>query len=277
MGTVTNPPASSRLQEQLTTQLPLMWFSLAFLAGIILASLVSLSVLVWGALAFFALFLAILLRILAPRLHPSSLILQPFTFVLFFALFLGAARYQLSIPEFDAFHIAYYNDRDYDLLITGTLVEPPDYRDSYTNLRLDVEKVDTGDRDLTAHGLIVVRASNNQVFHYGDRLRLRVKFKTPPENEDFSYRDYLAAQQIHSYMSSAEVTVLPGKGGNPISAVLYAIKERSLDNIYRMFPDPESSLLAGILLGVGTGLPQELNKLSRTQALRTSSRFRAST
>ena len=260
MGTVTNPPASSRLQEQLTTQLPLMWFSLAFLAGIILASLVSLSVLVWGALAFFALFLAILLRILAPRLHPSSLILQPFTFVLFFALFLGAARYQLSIPEFDAFHIAYYNDRDYDLLITGTLVEPPDYRDNYTNLRLDVEKVDTGDRDLTAHGLILVRASNNQVFHYGDRLRLRGKLKTPPENEDFSYRDYLAAQQIHSYMSSAEVTVLPGKGGNPISAVLYAIKERSLDNIYRMFPDPESSLLAGILLGVDTGLTQELQQ-----------------
>jgi len=260
MGTVTNPPASSRLQEQLTTQLPLMWFSLAFLAGIILASLVSLSVLVWGALAFFALFPAILLRILAPRLHPSSLILQPFTFVLFFALFLGAVRYQLSIPEFDAFHIAYYNDRDYDLLITGTLVEPPDYRDSYTNLRLDVEKVDTGDRDLTAHGLILVRASNNQVFHYGDRLRLRGKLKTPPENEDFSYRDYLAAQQIHSYMSSAEVTVLPGKGGNPISAVLYAIKERSLDNIYRMFPDPESSLLAGILLGVDTGLTQELQQ-----------------
>src|SRR3972149_2962045 len=260
MGTVTNPPASSRLQEQLTTQLPLMLFSLAFLAGIILASLVSLSVLVWGALAFFALFPAILLRILAPRLHPSSLILQPFTFVLFFALFLGAGPYQLSIPEFDAFHIAYYNDRDYDLLITGTLVEPPDYRDNYTNLRLDVEKVDTGDRDLTAHGLILVRASNNQVFHYGDRLRLRGKLKTPPENEDFSYRDYLAAQQIHSYMSSAEVTVLPGKGGNPISAVLYAIKERSLDNIYRMFPDPESSLLAGILLGVDTGLTQELQQ-----------------
>jgi len=268
MGTVTNPPATSRLQEQLTTQLPLMWFSLAFLAGIILASLVSLSVWVWGALAFFALFPAILLRILAPRLHPSSFrlrsmqafILHPFILVLFFALSLGAVRYQLSIPKFDAFHIAYYNDRDYDLLITGTLVEPPDYRDSYTNLRLDVEKVDTGDRDLTAHGLILVRASNNQVFHYGDRLRLRGKLKTPPENEDFSYRDYLAAQQIHSYMSSAEVTVLPGKGGNPISAVLYAIKEKSLDNIYRMFPDPESSLLAGILLGVDTGLTQELQQ-----------------
>ena len=257
------PSTSSRIQEQLT-QLPLMWFSLAFLAGIVLASLVSLSIWIWTGLSILFLVLALFIRFLPPlaslRTTHSSFYLHPFTFVLFFALFLGAARYQLSIPEFDAFHIAYYNDRDYDMLITGTLVEAPDYRDNYTNLRLDVEKVDTGDRDLPVHGLILVRASNNQIFHYGDRLRLRGKLKTPPENEDFSYRDYLAAQHIHSYMSSAEVTVLPGKGGNLISAALYAIKQKSLDNIYRMFPDPESSLLAGILLGVDTGLTQELQQ-----------------
>ena len=262
MGTVANPPATSRLQEQLT-QLPLMWFSLAFLAGIILASLISLSIWTWAVLSIFFLALALFIRYFPLsylRPYPLSFLLRPFTFILFFALFLGAARYQLSVPKFDAFHIAYYNDRDYDLLITGTLAEPPDYRDNYTNLRLDVEKVDTGDRDLPAQGLILVRASNNQIFHYGDRLRLRGQLKTPPENEDFSYRDYLAAQHIHSYMSSAEVTVLPGKGGNPISAALYAIKEKSLDNIYRLFPDPESSLLAGILLGVDTGLTQELQQ-----------------
>ena len=254
-----NSSTSSRLQEQLT-QLPRMWFSLAFLAGIILGSLVSLSIWAWIALAVFAIFLAVLSRILASRLRPSSFALHPFAFILLFALFLGAARYQTSVPKFDAFHIAFYNDRDYDLLITGTVVEPPDYRDDYTNLRLKVSKVDTGDGDLSASGLLLVRASNNQIFHYGDILRLRGKVKTPPENEDFSYRDYLAAQQIHSYMSSAEVTVLPGRGGNPFSRALYALKDRSLENIYRMFPDPESSLLAGILLGVDTGLTQELQQ-----------------
>src|SRR5687768_15207569 len=234
MGTITNSPPTSRLQEQLT-QLPLMWFSLAFLGGIVLASLVSLSIWTWAVLSVLFLILALCIRFFslsAFRSHPLAFIFRPFTFILFFALFLGAARYQLSIPKFDAFHIAYYNDRDYELLITGTLAEPPDYRDNYTNLRLNVEKVDTGDRDLPAHGLILVRVSNNQIFHYGDRLRLRGQLKTPPENEDFSYRDYLAGQHIHSYMSSAEVTVLPvlpGKGSNPISALLsrlYKIKEK---------------------------------------------------
>jgi competence protein ComEC len=273
-----NPPTSaSQLQDQLTTHLPLMWFSLAFLAGIILASMVSLSIWVWVGLTFIFILLAFTTRFfplssflpppfditqgkslasIPPRLLRA--ILQPFPFILLVFLFLGAARYQLSVPNFDAFHIAFYNDRDYDLLITGTLIEPPDYRDNYTNLRVRVKAVDTGDGDLSASGIILVRASNNQTFHYGENVRLRGKLKTPPENEDFSYRDYLAAQHVHSYMSTAEVTVLPGNGGNPLSVALYKIKDKSLTNIYRMFPDPESSLMAGILLGVDTGLTREL-------------------
>ncbi len=254
----TDSSTSSRLQEQLTTTLPLVWISLAFLAGIILGKLVSLPLWVWIGLALLFIILAILARIFP--LSSFLFILHPFTFILVTSLFLGSARYQLSVPNFDAYHIAFYNDRNYDLLITGYLVEPPDYRDEYTNLRVKVTNVDTGDRDLEVKGLLLVRAGANQTFHYGEVIRLRGKLKTPPENEDFSFRDYLAAKNIHSYMTSAEVTVLPGRGGNPISAALYALKERSLANIYRIFPDPESSLLAGILLGVDTGLTEELQQ-----------------
>src|SRR5215510_6342721 len=101
-----NPPTSPR--ERLTTQPPLMWFSLVFLAGIVLGSLVSRSLWTWLAFAGLAILLLILARIFAARLqpstfnlqplsfllHPSAFILHPFTFILLFALFLGAARYQ---------------------------------------------------------------------------------------------------------------------------------------------------------------------------------------
>ena len=251
--------APPRIPDQLTTQLPLMWFSLAFIAGIGLASLISLSVWIWISVTIVAILLLLLSQVLAPRL-PASFPLHPFAFILLCAFCLGAVRYQMSIPKFDAFHIAFYNDREYDLLITGTIVEAPDYRDEYTNLRVQVKAVDTGDGDLRASGLVLVRASNNQVFHYGDIVRLRGKLKTPPEKEEFSYRDYLARENIHSYMSTAEVTVLPGRGGNPLSVALYQFKDKALENIYRLFPDPESSLLAGILLGVDTGLTPELQQ-----------------
>ena len=75
---------------------------------------------------------------------------------------LGGLRYQLSIPKIDAFHIAWYNDREYDLLVTGTLSEPPDYRDTYTNLRLKVEAVDTGSGDLPVEGDVLVRVFPNE-------------------------------------------------------------------------------------------------------------------
>lgn len=235
-----------------------MWISLAFLGGIVLGSLLSLPVWIWIVLFIFSILFGIAVRILSRRNPSLSSFL--FLFILFPTLLFGAFRYQLSVPNFDAFHIAFYNDRNYDLLITGYLIEPPDYRDGYTNLRIKTTSVDTGDSELKVNGLLLVRVDANQTFHYGDILRLRGKLKTPPENEDFSFRDYLAAKNIHSYMTSAEVTVLPGRGGNIFSAALYALKERSLANIYRIFPDPESSLLAGILLGVDTGLTDELQQ-----------------
>ena len=250
--------ALDQLKQRLTTTLPLVWVSLAFLAGIGLGRFLSLPLWAWIGLFVLSVLLAIAARILSNRIAPLSSFFFPL--VLLSSLFLGSARYQLSVPNFDAFHIAFYNDRNYDLLITGYLVEPPDYRDDYTNLRVKVTNVDTGDRDLEVKGLLLVRVDPNQTFHYGEVIRLRGKLKTPPENEDFSFRDYLAAKNIHSYMTSAEVTVLPGNGGNFVSAALYALKEKSLANIYRIFPDPESSLLAGILLGVDTGLTDELQQ-----------------
>ena len=97
-------------------------------------------------------------------------------------------------------------------------------------------------------------------YEYGERIRIRGKLLTPPENEEFSYREYLARQGVHSYMSQTEVTHLPGDGGNPIRKAIYAFKDKALKNIYLIFPDPEASLLAGILLGVDTGLPKDLQQ-----------------
>src|SRR5512138_2524535 len=165
-----NNPTSGRLQAPLATRLPLAWFSLAFLAGILLASRVSLHILIWIGLVFVAAFFAALALVLRWR-FPSLPVLIPFVFVLLLGVMFGAARYRASLPRFDAHHIAFFNDREYDLLITGTLIEPPDYRDTYTNLRVSVSKVDTGDGDLPVRGLLLARVSDNQVFHYGEVVR----------------------------------------------------------------------------------------------------------
>jgi competence protein ComEC len=252
-------PSFPSLREQLLSQPPLMWFSLFFLGGIVLGRLVFLPLWGWGLFALFCFLFALSARFFSARFAFGAWP-APFFFVLLGALFLGAARYQISVPQFDANQIAFYNDREYEMLVTGYLTEPPDYRDRYTNLRIQVQKVDTGDGDLEVEGLLLARAPVNQTFVYGQVVRLRGKVSTPPENEDFSYRDYLARQGIHSYMSSPSITILPKQEGSPLLRALFSFKERSLTLLRRLFPDPESSLLAGILLGVDTGLTKELQQ-----------------
>jgi len=235
--------------------MPLLWISLFFLTGIVLAAVVTLPAWVWGLIA-----VLLLLPFLFLRKALTHSPLSTFHFLLPFFLFLGCAYYQLRQPVIDAYHIAFYNDRAYELLVTGSLAGPPDYRDGYTNLKVQVEAVDTGDGDLLASGQMLVRVDPNVAYAYGERIRLRGQLKTPPENEEFSYRDYLARQGVYSYMTTAEVTRLPGNGGNFFYKPVYALKTRLLEKTYQLYQDPEASLLAGILFGVDTGLPDKLQE-----------------
>ncbi|MBI5943405.1 MAG: ComEC/Rec2 family competence protein [Chloroflexi bacterium] len=240
--------------------MPLLWIAISFISGIVIASLLSLSAYLWLGIAIALLLLFILLRLPRFSNNPISsfLLRAPLSAFALIFLFLGAWWFQFRQSTIDAFHIAFYNDRDYEMLVTGTLSEPADYRDSYTNLRLKVEAVDSGSGDLPVSGLLLVRVPQNQIYEYGQRVRVRGSLKTPPEDEDFSYRDYLAREGVYSYMSIAEVTVLPGNGGSAIRTAVYKLKDKMLQNTYRLFNDPEASLLAGILLGVDTGLTKDL-------------------
>ncbi len=247
------PSTREQVQEQLTAYLPLAWFALAFLGGIALASWQTLSTYWWLAGAGISILATLLIRRLLQRRNLPTLTFSLFAISLI-ALCLGAARYQFAQPTITPFDAAFFNDREYDVLVTGWVSEMPDRRDTYTNLRLEVEAVDTGTGDLPARGTVLVRVGENEIYHYGERIRVRGQLKTPPEDEEFSYRDYLARDGILSYMSKAEATLLPGSGGNFFSAMMFAFKEKMLAHVYRLFPDPEASLLAGILLGVDTGL-----------------------
>jgi competence protein ComEC len=46
-------------------------------------------------------------------------------------------------------------------------------------------------------------------------------------------------------------------------SVLYSFRQHALDVVYRIFPDPEASLLAGILLGEQSGIPSQVQDAFR--------------
>ena len=51
--------------------------------------------------------------------------------------------------------------------------------------------------------------------------------------------------------------------GNFLLSWIYAYKAHALETVYRLWPDPEASLLAGILLGDESGIPDKVDQAFR--------------
>ncbi len=94
-------------------------------------------------------------------------------------------------------------------------------------------------------------------------MRLEGYLASPFETEEFSYQAVLARQGIYSTMRAHESVRIGHGAGNLALAAIYNLKERSQQLIYRLWPDPEASLLAGILLGDEFGISDEVQQAFR--------------
>jgi competence protein ComEC len=189
---------------------------------------------------------------------------QPLGFflVMIVALCLGAARYRGAQTALPPGFIAWYNDTGQEMVLVGEVAAPPDTRDTYTNLRVQMAQVRAADslHHTDVSGLALVRVLPGETWAYGDRLVVRGVLETPAEVEDFSYREYLARQGVYTIVPEGRAARLDGVGGRTLLRGLFAVKARALEVVYRLYPDPEASLLAGILLGVETGIPKPVQE-----------------
>ncbi len=172
-------------------------------------------------------------------------------------LALGGGRLLLATPRLDSRSLAAYNGAGW-VTLEGVVVGEPDERDTYTNLRVRAERLGLPDgTDRTVRGLVLVQARRYPRRAYGDRLRISGRLEVPPVYETFSYREYLARQGIHSFVRRGHVeTVTNGRRG--LLTYLFAFKRRAQAVIAEMLPEPQASLLTGILLGVESGIPDEV-------------------
>jgi competence protein ComEC len=175
--------------------------------------------------------------------------------LLLFAL--GAGRLLLAVPHVDARTLASYNGVGW-VTVEGVVVGEPDERDRHTNLRVRAERLTLPDGTVCqVRGRVLVQAGRYPRRTYGDRLRISGLLRAPPVYEPFSYRDYLARQGVYSFIRRAQVEALENSRPRPL-AYLLAFKRRAQAVIAEMLPEPEAGLLTGILLGVESGIPDEL-------------------
>lgn len=247
--------------------MPVIWITISFTAGLIAADHLAWSTMIWIVSgAGVSLFSGITLRISRKKISDHTSLSWGLCLAVITAFFIGAIRYRISLPDYqDPAYISNFTGQSVPAQITGIVVDYPDQRDQIVNLRVRAESMQgrKGEPPITLTGSFLAKAPVETRISYGDRILVVGFLKVPPEDEDFNYREYLFRQGIDVYMTRAEVVVLEAGQGSKFLGVIYGLKTRALNTLYRLWPDPEASLLAGILLGIESGISDQVQKAFR--------------
>jgi competence protein ComEC len=176
-----------------------------------------------------------------------------------FAL-IGAIWFSVRLPHFDQNSLSTYNGSGV-VTLEGVIEADPDVHDTAINLRIKADRLILPDRSVRAiTGVVLVRLARPAEFHYGDRVRVTGQLSAPPEFAAFNYADYLARQGVYSLIDRPRVSLLEHDRGDPVLAIIYGFRQRAYEVIQQILPEPQASLLSGILLGIDSGLPAEVQE-----------------
>jgi len=180
-------------------------------------------------------------------------------------LCVGVWRYQSAHPLPAPGNLADYNDRIGVVWVArGVLTQPVDVRDGFAFVRVQVEslRVENNLLFFPVHGLLLARIDDRfqtSNWSHGDRVELSGNLMTPADGEVFSYKEYLAHQGIYTAMTVRSALRL--ESGEPDwRTLLFALRSKAQKIVFQFFPDPEASLISGILLGLERSIPASVQK-----------------
>ncbi len=235
--------------------MPLISIGIAWLVGIYLAAQVSLPPVAIAPLVVLSIGFAAVFR-RSPRQRWAALCAA--------AALLGALRYSVAQPSFDEHTLATYNNRNQIATVVGMVASEPDMRDTYIRLRVQAQTLAFGKGPaLPVNGLALVRAPRYPEYHYGDKLSITGLLESPPVLQDFDYRAYLARQGVYSQITRPQIESISSGNGLAPYAWLLALKARVQAVIAQILPEPQASLLTGILLGIESGIPANVQEAFR--------------
>lgn len=198
-------------------------------------------------------------------------------------LFIGSWRYHLLLTTPP-------NDVSRHMLglyaIEGIVTTDPESNGLRTSFVVRVERARTPYGWQSATGKVMMAVYRNQRsgelhqsvqsdrVEYGDRVRISARFyqPSPPTNPgNFSWKTYLARKGIHvcgSVWRDDQITILERCKGNIVFHAAHRLRQAIVSTIYKLYPWPECSVIAGMILGTYAYLPQEvLRDFCRTGTL----------
>lgn len=228
----------------------LIYLAAGWVVGILAASFLKLPTQVW--------LLLLLLPLGYLFLFWRNLPLRKWHVVLVFFI-LGALRFQMTLPNEIARELQQFNEQGSASLV-GIVVSEPSVRQTQTLVRVDVSKIQIGGAWNDVHGRALVSVARDTPVHYGDEVQVDGVPETPPDGADFSYREYLAREQVFTLIRNARLYTISSGKGEAFWTYLYAFKDAGETAINQLLPEPSAALLTGILLGDESGIPPNLKK-----------------
>lgn len=202
-----------------------------------------------------------------------------------------AASILIALVSFCIFLILFFQDNDIDIakkiLIIGLAFSLGILRMSFSNISpdsnlykqvgqkisFDAMIIDEPDvRDTGARYTVKPNNSKSQIlliadrfpeYKYGDKIKVFGKLDLPKNFEsdngtEFDYISYLSKDQIHFLIYRPEIKKLEGNEGNKIITNLYNLKNIFIQKISNVVPEPNSSLLGGLIFGAKQSLGADL-------------------
>ena len=213
-----------------------------FLGGVLLRSFFEFDILTLVALVIIAVGIAIL----APASVRSVgllLILMSLAFVL------GVVRTEFAYRDFDAGMVL---EAGAMVSVSATVAAEPDIRETHTVLILDVPMGSITTR-------VRARVPHYPSVGYGENVMVTGTVRVPESFDTetgrvFNYPGFLMKDHIRYDLVRAEVTPIDDFGGNVVVRFLLSQKQDWLSAVSRSIPEPEASLLGGVVVGAKRSL-----------------------
>lgn len=186
--------------------------------------------------------------LLAEKIYHNHISRESFLiFLVLISFSLGSLRY--AVKDFHTPVPFFETQIGEKLSFQGVVVSEPEKREE--NTRFVVSSLEEK---------IVVSTDIYSPVAYGDKVSISGKLKKPDkiESEDgrtFNYPEYLAKDGIYYTMSFTEVEILSSGHGNFMKRALYGLKHSLVAKMRSILAEPESSLLAGLVVSGKDALP----------------------
>jgi competence protein ComEC len=176
------------------------------------------------------------------------------------AFVLGVVRTEFAYRAFDAGMVLASGAK---VTLLATVAFEPDIRETHTVLVLDVP-LDSGTTRVRA------RVPHYPSVGYGEQVMVTGTVRVPESFDTgtgrvFDYPGFLMKDHIRYDLVRAEIEPTGDSAGNPVIRFLLKEKQNWLSAVSRSIPEPEASLLGGVVVGAKRSLGEEwLQKFRET-------------